>query len=98
MSWKKKSISEQNSQQKTPFLVAWRTEDSGMAVNIDPGQIENPGAAGLMLADIYRHFARALAQTNKSKSDEHARAEMIAKFLAELQEPTDEGSGTIKRN
>jgi hypothetical protein len=98
MFWKKKPIANQGNQEKAPFLIAWRTEDSGMTVNIDPSQIENPGAAGLILADLYRHFARALAQTDKSQSEEHASAEMIAMFLAELKSPTDEGFGTIARN
>ena len=84
MLWKKKRLAKPTAQEKAPFLIAWRTDDGGMTVNIDPSQIESSGAGGLILADLYRHFARALAQTNKAKSEEHASAEMIAMFLAEL--------------
>lgn len=98
MFWKKKKESVHSQQEKSPFLIAWRDDNSGMVVNIDPGQIESPATAGIMLADIYRHFAPALTQSKKALSEDHARAEMIALFLTEIQGPTDEGSGTIKRN
>ena len=81
-----------------PFLVAWRTEDSGMVVNINPEKIESPNTAGIILVDLMRHMSRALAQTGKAVSEDHARAEMLAMFLAELQNPTDEGTGTLRRN
>jgi Domain of unknown function (DUF5076) len=98
MFWKKKPEAKSEDQQKPPFLVAWRNDSSGMVVNIDSNQIENPGVAGLMLADLYRHFARALQQGNLATTEEHARAEMMAMFLAEIQSPTDEGIGSSNPN
>ena len=98
MFWKKKSEVSTNPSDDQAFLVAWRTKDSGLAINLNPKRIESPGTAGLILADLYRHFARALAQTGLAISEEHAKAEMIAMFLSELKHPTDEGSGTISRN
>ena len=85
-------------QTRQPFLVAWRTEDGGMTVNIDPDGIESPGMGGIVLADLYRHFARALAQTGKAQSEEHAKADMNDLFLKEIQAPTDEGTGTVRQN
>ena len=98
MFWNKKAKTKLPVTQANPFLVAWRGNEKGMIVNIDPNQIENAGVAGIMLADIYRHLARALSQSGIAKSQEHARAEMMSLFLAELQNVTDEGSGTIQPN
>ena len=98
MFWKKRPIANTRQPKDNPFLVAWRTEDSGMVVNLNPEKIEAPNTAGIILVDLMRHMSRALAQTGKAVSEDHARAEMLAMFLAELQNPTDEGTGTLRRN
>jgi hypothetical protein len=49
---------------------------------------DEPGASGLMLADIARHAAKADAHPGK---DEHATLARVLQFLqAELTAPTDE--------
>ena len=79
-----------------PFLTACRTADGGMSVHIDPSGVESPAIAGIMLADFYRHFARMLAQTGKAQHEEGARAEMLALFMSELRQATDEGNGSLQ--
>ncbi|HTV71585.1 MAG TPA: DUF5076 domain-containing protein [Rhizobiaceae bacterium] len=79
----------------SPFMMAWRTEDGGMTVKLDPARVGSAGAAGIMLADFTRHFARALTQYGATKSEEEATAEMLRLFNAEMDSPTDIGSGSI---
>jgi hypothetical protein len=79
----------------SPFLVAYHGEDGGMVVNIDPARVGSAGAAGIMLADFMRHFARALTQYGAARSEEEATADMLAIFKAEVESPTDLGSGSI---
>ena len=80
---------------QSPFLVAWRTEDGGMTVKLDPARIKSTGAAGIMLADFVRHFARALTEFGATPSEAQATAEMLRMFNAEMDSPTDLGSGSI---
>ena len=79
----------------SPFLVAWRNQDGGMTVQLDPSRIESTGAAGIMLADIARHFARALTQYGAAPSEERATTEILQLFDAEMDRPTDLGTGSI---
>ena len=79
----------------SPFLVAWRSADGGMTVKLDPARIQSTGAAGIMAADIVRHFARALTQYGAARSEEQATAEIVRMFKAEMDSPTDPGSGSI---
>jgi hypothetical protein len=79
----------------SPFLVAYRGEDGGMAVKLDPARVGSAGAAGIMLADFMRHFARALTQYGAARSEEEATADMLTIFKAEVESPTDIGSGSI---
>ena len=81
--------------QNAPFLVAWRSEDGGMTVKLDPGRIGSTGAAGIMLADIARHFSRALTQYGAARSEARATEEILEMFRAEMDSPTDLGSGSI---
>lgn len=82
-------------EQPTPFLTAFRAPDGGMAVNIVPSGLGTPAHAGIILVDLMRHFARALAQTGAAKSEAEATATMLNLFQAELDHPTDHGSGSI---
>lgn len=79
----------------SPFLVAWRTEEGGMTVQLDPSRIESTGTAGIILADIARHFARALTQYGAAPSEERATSEILQLFDAEMERPTDLGTGSI---
>ena len=78
-----------------PFLVAYRTEDGGMTVKLDPARVRSAGAAGIMLADLARHFARALTQYGAERSEDDAIDQMLAMFKAEMDSPTDLGIGSI---
>jgi hypothetical protein len=79
----------------SPFLVAWRTENGGMTVKLDPSRIQSTGAAGIILADIARHFARALTQYGAASSEQRAVNEILRLFDAEMDRPTDSGTGSI---
>ena len=81
--------------ERPPFLVAYRTEDRGMMVRLDPAQIESPGHAGIMVVDIMRHMARAMSQYGTAPTEDAAMGEMTRLVQAELEHPTDLGSGSI---
>ena len=78
-----------------PFLAAYMMPDGGMQVGLNPAQIPDAEIAGLILADIARHLARALVMTGASRSQEVAMKEMLDMFVAEMNAPTDLGSGSI---
>jgi hypothetical protein len=90
-----KRVPTQEGSDASPFLVAWRTEDGGMTVQLDPSRIKSTGAAGIMLADIARHFARALTQYGAASSEERATTEILRLFDAEMDRPADPGIGLI---
>jgi len=90
-----KRRSTQEESDASPFLVAWRAEDGGMTVKLDPSRIGSTGAAGIMLADIARHLARALTQYGVASSEERAITEILRLFDAEMDRPTDRGTGSI---
>jgi hypothetical protein len=92
---KRKPASSDQNLNNSPFLVAYRGEDGGMVVKLDPARVGSAGAAGIMLADFMRHFARALTQYGVARSEEDATAEMLSIFKAEVESPTDLGSGSI---
>ncbi len=78
-----------------PFLVALKTPDDDVMVQIDPEALPGPDHAGILLADFARHMAMALAQTGKADSPEAALNQMLDLFEAELNSPTDTPTGGI---
>lgn len=78
-----------------PFLAAYMRPDGGMQVGLNPEEIADAGMAGIVLADLARHLARAMAMTSKSPSESGAMQEMLDMFVAELNAPTDVGSGSV---
>jgi hypothetical protein len=87
MFWKKKTPE----QIQDPMLIALRVEDaeSTLAVHADPVQLVNPSEAGLMLADIGRHMAKALANSgNYQGNEEQAFTQIVTMFNAEANAPT----------
>lgn len=78
-----------------PFLVALKTGDDDVMVQIDPEALPGAEHAGILLADFARHMAMALAQTGKSESPEEALETMLDLFEAELNNPTDAPTGGI---
>ena len=79
MFWKKRRQVSKTAEQG-PFLVAHLTKEAGMVVEIDPSQIESASIAGIILVDLMRHFARALTQSEKAKSEQEAN-DTMAKYL-----------------
>ncbi len=78
-----------------PFLVALKTADDDIMVQIDPEALPGPEHAGILLADFARHMAMALAQTGKAESPDAALDTMLDLFEAELNNPTDTPTGGI---
>ena len=78
-----------------PFLVALKTDDDDVMVQIDPEALPGAEHAGILLADFARHMAAALAQTGKADSAEAALNRMLDLFEAELNNPTDTPTGGI---
>jgi hypothetical protein len=78
-----------------PFLVAGRGSDGNIIFHIDPSELKSAGTAGILLADALRHMARAMRQYGTVSSEDEAAAEMMRLFLAEMNSPTDLGSGSI---
>lgn len=94
MFWKKKS---EQMQINNPMLIALRVEDTQgtLAVHLDPDQLGNPAESGVMLADIGRHMARALAQGDGSTSEADAFATLVKIFNAEAKSPTQPVQGGL---
>lgn len=78
-----------------PMLIAQKTKDGGMTVMLDPIQVGSAAAGGLILADIARHFSRALVASGLEKSEAAAIGEMRRLFMAEMDHPTDLGEGSL---
>ncbi|MEM6620247.1 MAG: DUF5076 domain-containing protein [Pseudomonadota bacterium] len=87
MFWKRKP---QGLQIENPMLIAQRTENAQetLSVYLSAEQLGNPSEAGVMLADIARHMARALADTSYEGTEEDALRQIAKLFNAELQSPT----------
>jgi hypothetical protein len=60
------------------------------------GMWEEPGAWGLLLADLARHIAEAHAQNDEDVDAEDFLEQIRAGFEAELDSPTDEIKGTVQ--
>lgn len=78
-----------------PMLIAQRNRDGGMSVRLDPTQIGSAATGGLILADLARHFARALAAARLEPSESRALGEILRLFEAEIERPTDLGEGGL---
>ena len=78
-----------------PMLIAQKTKEGGVNVHLDPAQIGSGAAGGIILADLARHFARALAAARLERSEDHALGEILRLFQAEIERPTDMGEGGL---
>ncbi len=88
---KKKTVRLEN-----PLLVAFFDEEEALNVRIDVDQLQEPGWAGIVLADLEQHFAGALAHAGKAASPEEALAAIRETYLAEIANPTDTPTGHIE--
>jgi hypothetical protein len=80
---------------KNPLLFALRGSDPNgtLTVNIDTAQLRSAPEAGLIMADIAKHMANALAQSGKADSSQTALGDIRALFDAELDSPTQDAEG-----
>ena len=78
-----------------PFLAAMKGPDGKIVVHLNPDEIASPAAAGILLVDLARHYARMFVQTGRAKSEDEALAEIRRLFDAEWASPTDLGEGGI---
>lgn len=81
-----------------PLMVAFFDEDGALNVHLDPKQVPDAHAAGMILADFARHFSNMLCQTGKSSTETVAIAGIRAGFDSELTDPTDSPTGHIQRD
>jgi hypothetical protein len=61
-------------------------------VSLRPGTWEDPGAWGIVLADVIRHLANAYKESQGLDIEETVRR-ILALQMAEFDSPTDEPSG-----
>jgi hypothetical protein len=73
-------------------LSAWLRSDGSNTVVLKPDTWPDPAAWGLLLADISRHIANALAESRRSDPAQTL-ARIRAGFTAELDAPTDTARG-----
>ncbi|MCP3969396.1 MAG: hypothetical protein GY717_03590 [Rhodobacteraceae bacterium] len=79
-----------------PLVVAFYENDNSLNVRIDAAQLEEPGWAGIIPADLEVHFASALAATGKAASVEGAVEQIRAVYMAEIANPTDAPTGRLE--
>ena len=77
----------------TEVLRVWAQQDGQLVVTLTPSWDE-PGAWGLVLADIARHVARAYQQS-KGTSEQETLDAVLGLFAAEMVNPTDEPEGGL---
>jgi len=78
----------------TEVLRAW-VAGGGLVCNLRPSTWPDPGAWGIVLADVARHVANALRE---DRGDEPSAtvAKIRDLFNKELNHPTDEPSGSFR--
>ena len=76
------------------FFRAW-AHDGKLVVKLDPGMFKDPSNAGIFLADIARHYARAFVETGRTKTEDEALSKIRTAFDAEWHFPTDEIEGGV---
>jgi hypothetical protein len=80
---------------KNPMLIAFMTDDRRIQVRLDPKKIGSAAAGGIILADLARHFARALPAAGLARSEDEALKAIWEIFEVEMKNPTDLGEGSI---
>lgn len=81
---------------ENPLMVAFFDEDGSLNVRIDAEQLQEPGWAGIILADFEQHFANALAHSGKADSPESALRQIREMYLSEIANPTDTPTGQLE--
>ncbi|MEM6303807.1 MAG: DUF5076 domain-containing protein [Pseudomonadota bacterium] len=96
MFWKKKHAQETISVEN-PMLFVLREESATqtLSVHLDPAQLGSAEAAGLMLADVGRHMARALAASDIRLNEAQAFERLVKMFNAEAKSPTQPVQGGL---
>ena len=79
-----------------PLMVAFFDAEGALNVQIDPEQVPNGNAAGMILADFARHFQNMLVDVGKENSHSTALAAIERGFRAEIDDPTDDPSGKVE--
>jgi hypothetical protein len=79
-------------QSATEILSAWLQSNGRNTVTLKPDTWPDPAAWGLLLADIARHIANAIAEA-RGQEAEDILARIRAGLVVELEDPTDAPSG-----
>ncbi|MEM1388295.1 MAG: DUF5076 domain-containing protein [Pseudomonadota bacterium] len=97
MFWKKKQSQSGQVEVQHPMLFVLREESAQqtLSVHLDAKQLGTPAEAGLMLADIARHMAHALAETEYDGTEAEAFTEIVTLFNAEAKAPTQAVTGGL---
>lgn len=64
-------------------------------MKLDPKMFTETDFAGVFIADIIRHYARAFVQAGRVSSEDEALHQIKAALDSEWQEPTDQIEGNI---
>lgn len=78
-----------------PFLAVIKGPDGKTIVHLTTDGVSSPSAAGILLVDLARHYARMFVQTGRARSEDAALHEIRRLFDAEWDSPTDLGEGGI---
>ncbi len=94
MFWKKSPPSGERID--NPAIVGMVTAESGaFVVHLNVADIGNAGVAGVMLADLAVHIAKALTMAKMAAAEDTALNEIVRVFNAERQNPTDDPVGGL---
>ena len=82
---------------ENPFLIVTRDADpnGAVTVRIDAAQVASGHEAGLILADLAKHLARALVASGKASGETAALADIRMMFKAEMDAPTQTVEGGL---
>ena len=76
------------------FFQAWSHEGE-LIVKLDPGMFTDTAHAGIFVADVARHFARAFVESGRIEEENEALRRIRAAFDSEWVEPTSPLEGGI---
>ena len=76
------------------FFRAWSHEGQ-LVVKLDADMFDKTQYAGIFVADVARHFARAFVQAGRVSSEAEALLQIREAFEAEWVDPTDPLEGSL---
>jgi hypothetical protein len=81
---------------ETPLVLAFLDGEGALFVHMDPEEIPDARAAGLVLADIAQNMAMMLHETGRAETPAAALQALRAEMDADLDDPTDRPHGWVE--